>query len=192
LSSRQINNSHLLDKVALRIEALGEVSGNSVEVLDAFCGDRVLWQKVQDSTDRELSVFGIDKENEHANIKADNRKILGVMDLSPFQIIDLDAYGLPFEQIEKVFGNDSLAKGAVIVYTYISLPVGGASERLLQTIGIPHHMWGKCPSMFMKAQESAFYEYLRQHGIDSVKEVRLVDTGHGYRIKRYGYFKIPE
>lgn len=94
------NNSYLNDKVALRIEACSLVKKKSIEVLDCFHGSGLIWKLVKDRTNKDINVTGIDKSDVgiFSEYVCDNVQFLKSCDLSTFDVIDLDSYGVPFEQ----------------------------------------------------------------------------------------------
>lgn len=68
-------------------------------VLDAFCGDGVLWSEVWS----EASAYtGLDVEMpwppEFRRFSGDNRRVLRAIDLRAFNVFDLDAWGCPWYQ----------------------------------------------------------------------------------------------
>lgn len=84
-------------KLELRRNVLDVVK--PAHVLDAFCGDGQMWR---DAWSGASSYTGIDLEMRwppHARrFVADNRDVLRAIDLKPFNIFDLDAYGSPWTQ----------------------------------------------------------------------------------------------
>lgn len=94
------DNSYFEAKVQLRIEALGLAKNN--RILDCFSGTGRIWSEVERRIGRKLEVISIEKEK-GKNPKAmcgDNLKILPILDLSKFGIVDLDAYGHPSRQMK--------------------------------------------------------------------------------------------
>lgn len=93
------DNSYIEEKIDLRISAISEKK--SVTVLDCYAGTGKLWTLVKQRTGCNISVVGIEKENGKNKyaLPGDNIKYLKNIDLSKFDIIDLDAYGIPFAQL---------------------------------------------------------------------------------------------
>ncbi|MGH6967547.1 MAG: hypothetical protein ACREEN_00380 [Stellaceae bacterium] len=84
-------------KVKLR-ELVLEAVGPSAVVFDAFAGDGAMWRAVWRKAHGYL---GCDLEwyrDERLAFAADNRRVLRAIDLSPFTLFDLDAWGSPWEQ----------------------------------------------------------------------------------------------
>ena len=62
MSKAQTDHSFLLSKINLRINHLPK--DDPVRVLDAFCGNGVIWDYVKKKTGRDIKVLGIDKKIE--------------------------------------------------------------------------------------------------------------------------------
>lgn len=83
------DNSRFNDKVDLRSSA---ITPGVHHVLDAFGGYGRVWEEVQKRRmDCEIHRLGIDTEARPGCLKGDNRKWLMSLDLSKFDIVDLDA-----------------------------------------------------------------------------------------------------
>src|SRR3954465_4124097 len=97
---KQTDNSYLEGKVQDRLASLQHITKDTVTVLEAFGGDGIIWSLVKERTDKKISVLRIDKKQNKRGIylKGDNLKFLKSIDISGFDIIDLDAYGSPYNQ----------------------------------------------------------------------------------------------
>jgi hypothetical protein len=161
----QTNNSYIADKVALRA---GHLPAGNVRVLDCFGGEGKIWTAVKKLTGRKITALPIDiKEYDDApfHLPGDNRAYLETLDLTKFNVIDLDAYGVPFDQLEQVFNSKYTG---VIFVTFIQsimriLPFG-----LLQAVGFSEEMIKKCPTLFGKSGWKYFIEYLSLHGVNEI------------------------
>ena len=89
----QTDNSEFDAKVYLRLKMLPE----NPSVLDCFAGKRRLWNIISAKTGIKY-YYPIEKKE-----GLDNLKLLDVLDLSKFNVIDLDSYGFPVYQLEKYF-----------------------------------------------------------------------------------------
>ena len=130
-------NSHLPTKVRLRVEALQRIGKDKVHILDAFAGSGTVWRTVQEKLpDVEVIVLGIDKKKYiSANvIMGDNRKVMKGLDLSAFDLIDLDAFGCPWEQL--AICAESAGQVPVAI-THISITLGPVPQGVLKACGIP-------------------------------------------------------
>jgi hypothetical protein len=102
-----------LSKVQLRLNSLPKK--DTVKVLECYAGEGKLWKSVKSKSDKNISITPIDIKSYEGklNLKGDNIKYLKTIDLSKYDIVDLDAYGFPFAQIKTLF--DREYKGIVHV-----------------------------------------------------------------------------
>lgn len=88
----------MADKVELRRLALEAIGPGEARVFDAFAGSGVMFEKVWKGaasyTGCDLKFF---RDGRRAFV-ADNRRVLRSIDLTAFNVFDLDAYGAPWEQ----------------------------------------------------------------------------------------------
>ncbi len=96
------NNSYLADKVALRVAHLPD--REVLRVMDCYAGSGVVWSAVKKLTGRRIAVLPIDisADVDGFHLAGDNKQYLETMDLSRFDVIDLDAYGVPYDQLKIV------------------------------------------------------------------------------------------
>lgn len=177
--SAYTDNDGLCNKVALRKKAIENLS--SVRVLDLFGGENKIWGEI--NTDYYL---GIEKEkNKGKNICADNRAIIPKLDLSQFTVIDCDAYGIPYEQIQLLYENGTMTSGTVIVYTCISGVLNRLSVRNLQDYGLEKE-YKRTRVLYNPYSNEMFHAMLHRHGVDSVYCYTVKKTMK----KEYGYFFV--
>lgn len=99
VKAEKVNNHprSMPEKVAIRRAVLDAVE--DAHVFDAFAGSGRMWRAVWRQAD---SYVGCDlkwyKDRERKAFAADNRRVLRAIDLSGFNVFDLDAYGSPWEQ----------------------------------------------------------------------------------------------
>lgn len=95
------NNSYLADKARLRLNNLPD----DPSVLDCYGGAGLVWEAVKRMYGKPIKYLSIDKIDYGIGfyLPGDNMKYLGSMDLSPYNIIDLDAYGCPYGQLKTLF-----------------------------------------------------------------------------------------
>jgi len=173
------DNSYLQEKINLRAEYLPEK--NPIYVLDCFAGSGLVWSGVTRKTGRTIKRLAMDQKNVSGfYLPGNNLAWLSKMDLSDFDVIDLDAYGIPFHQLEIVF--NSSYSGHVFV-TFIQSIYGGIPHGLLERIGFTRQMIAKCPTLFARRGWQYFLEYLASYGI---KSIDCVSVGH----KHYLHFII--
>lgn len=180
-SNKKTDNTGLDNKVYLRKEATEHLE--SLRVLDLFAGENRLW-----STFEKEKYYGVEMEKGKGslNLYADNLKIIPSLDLSKFNVIDCDSYGMPVKQIEALYRNNSLQKGTVIVYTCIGSALSGVNAELLETFGVSE-MYKKIKVLINKKGTELFYGYLYHLGVKEVCEYEKKDNVY---VKRYGYFIV--
>lgn len=130
-------NSHLRTKVRLRMELLDMIGTKKPYVLDAFAGQGIIWKEIQrQRPDLEIATVGIEKRK-YINpnvIMGDNRKAMKGMDLTAFDLIDLDAFGCPWEQLAICAEKAPMVP---VVLTHISVTLGPVPKGLLKSAGLP-------------------------------------------------------
>lgn len=186
----QTDNSYFEAKVALRVDHL---PAGPVRVLDCYGGTGRLWAEVQRRLpDRDITTLRIDQKPMRGGVylQGDNRKFLASLDLGKFNVIDLDAYGVPFDQLDTVFtrigsGPPAGRKWAVFV-TYIQSGVGVLPMGMLARLGYPSEMVAKCPTIFYRHGLEKFRAYLSSYGVRQI--VRYSDSPGR---KHYVYFEYP-
>jgi hypothetical protein len=183
MSSHQIktdNDATLLKlKIDLRERLIQEKE--SYKILEAFAGDGVLWDSLKKKyPEKDLQILRIDQKPDKRGVylKGNNIKFLASMDLSHFDIIDLDAYGSPFHQLQILFNKEYT--GAVVC-TFIQTMAGALNSGLLRELGYSPEMVRKCPSLFNINGLGKMKDYL---GLKGVKKW-LVYTRH-----RKNYFSF--
>jgi hypothetical protein len=99
-------------KAEVRRNVLTEIG--EAHVFEAFAGAGVMYDDVWKDA---ASYVGCDKRwfrNGRRVYVADNRRVLRAIDLKPYNIFDLDAYGAPWEQALIVAARRKLKKGELI------------------------------------------------------------------------------
>ncbi len=177
--STSTDNTGLKNKIKLRKECTQGL--DTVRVLDLFAGENKIWKNIR--TDR---YYGIEMEKHKGkNLHANNLKVIPSLNLSEFNVIDCDAYGIPFQQIEALYKNGTLQKGTIIIYTAISNAFSSVNKKCLEEYGLKK-MYDKNKVLINKLALPLFFETIRKRGVRSVKEYEIAD---GY-VKKYGYFKV--
>jgi hypothetical protein len=85
-------------KIELRKAVLAEIGADRADVFDAFAGMGEMYRAAWSGA---ASYVGCDTrwcDDDRLAFVADNRRVLRCIDLSPFTVFDLDAYGSPWEQ----------------------------------------------------------------------------------------------
>lgn len=152
-------------KILLRIDSLP--NKNDIHILECFGGEGVLWKEVKKRTKKNIKVLSIDKNKyKRIQLQGDNVKFLKSIDLNQFDIIDLDAWGSPFKQLEILF--QKKYKG-IVHCTFIQSMMGGVNKRLLIENGYSQNMIEKIPSLFSRNWIDKLMNYLHKQGVQTVK-----------------------
>jgi hypothetical protein len=173
------DNSHFEEKVRLRIDHLPEK--NHITVLDCFAGTGKLWDEVKKRTKKDIKVLSIEKEHDKnpLALSGSNLKYINAIDLSRFDLIDLDAYGIPYRQLSILFQREY--KGGIFV-TAIQSCKGMLPNQMIIELGYTKSMIQKIPSLFNREGLGKIKNYLYLHGVQSI-------TGYFIERKSYFYFK---
>lgn len=178
---KQTDNSYMEGKILLRLEALNQIDKDSITILEAFGGDGIIWNEVKKRTTKELHILRIDKKQDKKGVylRGDNIKFLKSIDLSAFDIVDLDAYGSPYNQLEIVFAKKY---HGIVICTYIQTGLGQINKKLLQSLGYTASMINRCPTLFSRQPFSKMLNYLSKSGIGTIYNVQATER------KNYFYF----
>jgi superoxide dismutase len=172
MTSKKTDNSHLQDKVNIRLDSLKNLNKDEIIILEAYAGDGIIWNEVQKQTDKKLNILRIDKKDGKKGIylKGDNMKFISMFDFDRFDIIDLDAYGMPIHQLEVIFKKEF--KG-IVHCTLIQAGFGGLNKSMLKNLGYTESMIKKIPTLFNKNGREKVYEYLANKGIMLIKTIEI-------------------
>lgn len=177
--STKTDNKSIANKIFIRKEAIKNLK--EIKVLDLFAGRNVLWNNIK--TDKYL---GIDIEtNKGKNLKADTRKVFDSLDLSEYNIIDCDSYGIAFDIYKKILTRNDVNKGTIIFYTAITNEFTKIQNVAKKEFGFKY-FYNKAPSLFNARAIEFFYDFLGMYGIDEVFYYAIRDKFD----KHYGYFLI--
>lgn len=176
MSNLQTENSFFESKCLLRIAHLPKK--NKLTVMDAFSADGKIWEEIKKRTKLDISILRIEKKKDKKGLylQGDNQKYLAGMDLNRFDIIDVDAFGVPYKQLKILF--QKKYQGIVFV-TFIQSLFGGLPYEMLADIGYPIKMIRKCPAIFFMNGIDKFCMWLATNGI---KKVSIMSHGKKYYI----------
>ena len=179
--SKTIDSQNIRHKLYLREMATSGLRERNV--LDLFAGKKEIWSRLEHST-----YLGVDKKKVKADgvIRADNRKVIPTLDLSKFNVIDLDSYGIPSEQIGLLFENGTIRGGTVVIYTLITNKLVVMPNNLREYAEI-RDMYHKASTLFCGHNETLFYDWLASMGVKLVREYSEPSSQYS---KRYGYFVV--
>ena len=176
-------SSHLHEKIAIREEALTHCHENP-RVLDCFHGDGTLWREIEKN--RPVQVLGIEKSASLSRfewIHGDNMRVVDELNISDYDLIDLDAFANPLPLLLKLW---PLAKpGAVFVYTFTFVALYGLPPELY---GEDDFIRKKARCIQNKLLEQKWSTFFKRLGVDALVEINVKEGG---RIKKYGYFVKP-
>lgn len=167
-------------KIELRLMSLPDKK--EIKVLEAFGGEGVLWDAVKKKTDKKIRILSIDKNDyEKVNLKGDNLKFLKSLDLNYFDIIDLDSWGSPVEQL--LILQEKKYRG-IVHCTFIQTMFGGLSMSMLTRLGYTEKMIRKIPTLFNRDGMKKMEQFLATvFGIEKI-------TIYSQNKKNYFWFII--
>ncbi len=181
MTNKQTDNSHLQDKINLRLDSLKHIKKNEINILEAFAGDGIIWNAVQKQTKKKLNILRIDKKDGKKGVylKGDNMKFISMFDFQHFDIIDFDAYGSPFNQLEVIFKKKF--KG-IVHCTFIQSGLGRLNNSMLLKLGYTKQMIDKIPTLFSKYGKDKIYQYLANEGVMLITSIELDRKSYFYFI----------
>lgn len=172
MSSRQTDNDEtgFGYKVKLRAHSISKLK--NVKVLDCFAGHGWVWQSVKSLSSANINVTPLDKRDDKTAVylKGDNLKFIKSMDLSKFDVIDLDAFGTPVKEIQALI--DKNFKGIVHV-TFIQSVLGSLPRLMLTDLGYTKTMIDKCPTLFYKNGFEKLCKWLKVKGLRDILYIQL-------------------
>lgn len=176
------DNSFFEEKKLLRQEVIDLLAKDEIRVLELYAGKSLMWNDLKKANPhKKIMVFSIEKEK-GKNPKAltgDNLKFLKNINLEKFDIIDVDAYGYPFTQLEII---ESRGFKGFVVVTAIQTMFGSVPKKMLKYSGISEEMIKKIPSIFFQNGFAYLKNFLYICGIKQV-------TGFFISRKNYFYYK---
>jgi len=174
----------LQKKIFLRLESLPDKK--EINILEAFGGDGILWDGVKKLTKSKLTVLSIDKNKYgRKQLQGDNLKFLSSIDLSKFDIIDLDAWGSPFSQLELLFKKKY---SGIVHCTYIKSFFAPTPNIVFSSLNISKQIFSKTRTIFKNQYQELFLGYLFTRNIFKIRGYISVKTQG--MVKNYFYFKM--
>lgn len=167
MKQHKTDNSFFNEKVFIRYKFLPEK--DEINVLDLYAGKGKIWNKVKSMTLKKINIISIDKENKGNLFVGNNIKFIKNLNLDYFDIIDLDAYGIPFLQLEEIF-----KKGYrnILFLTVIFSYLRRMNNKLLMKLGYSKNMINKIPSLICKNGFEKFKNYL---ALNNIKNIKYID-----------------
>ena len=173
------DNAYLQDKVNLRSRHIPDPA----VVLDCFAGEGIIWKMVKEmNPTKNIRTLAIEKEKKKGgfHLVGDNTRFLSALDLSVYNVIDLDSYGVPYDQLKILFNRNY---HGLVFFTFIQSFAGQLPWGMLEEIGFNRTMIEKSPVLCSRNGWPKFKEYL---AIKGVTEVNFINHERKY----YGYFSI--
>jgi len=150
----------------LAVDILKKRGENAIHILDCFAGDGKLWRLLEKEYGDSIRHVGIDTEMKHgAKYLGDNRKYLKHLPLNDFNLIDIDAYGVPYEQLHIIAQRQYQG---IIVGTFIQCGYGGLPYAMLEELGYSRKMVKKITKLFFADGWKKWISYLKLIGYESV------------------------
>ncbi len=163
------DNDNLSQKLAIRLFAMNQIAINPsrpVKILDCFAGDGVLWHHIQKESTQAIEHIGIDSLSKlGSRYLGDNRRYLRQLPLDEYDLIDLDAYGVPYEQFRILA--DRQYRG-IVVGTFIQCVYGGLPYAMLEEIGYSKRMVKKITKLFFRDGWKKWVTFLGVLGYERV------------------------
>lgn len=176
---KKTDNHYLTEKIQLRQEVIKLVK--HPKILECFAGRGVLYKELKKQNSIKITSIEIEhNKNKYAHLTGDSFKYLKALDLTKYNIIDLDAYGIPFKYIDFII--KSGFKGYLIV-TAIQSGMGKLPNGLLISLGYTKEMIKKIPTLFNTKGLEKLKNYLYIAGVNEI-------VGYFINRKNYFYFKI--
>jgi hypothetical protein len=162
--TKKTNNSFLSNKVKLRLAHLPD---GDLSVLDCYGGSGLIWAAIERETGRKIRYISIDKQDYDIGLylPGDNLAYLKSLNLGRFNVIDLDAYGVPFDQLEVLFERGYTGR---VFVTFTQVVVGALPRGMLREIGFTPGMMRKIPTLFFRRGWRYFQDYLALKGVRTI------------------------
>ena len=163
------DNDNLSKKLAIRLFAMSRLvkpEKEPIRVLDCFAGDGLLWHHLQKKTGRHIEHTGIDTLPKlGAHYLGDNRHYLQRLPLDDFDLVDVDAYGVPYDQM-KILAKRNYR--GIVVGTFIQAIYGGLPYAMLEDIGYSRQMVRKITKLFFNNGWNKWVAFLKIIGYEDV------------------------
>lgn len=144
------DNSKLEEKLIIRREVIRKIGKPEINVIELYAGKSVMWSILRQEFAGEVKINLLSIEKEHGKnpraLQGDNMKFIGGIDLSRFDIVDVDAYGVPASQLIAI--HKQHYQGYVIV-TAIQSMFGALPKEVLLSNGITRAMMKKVSAVFV-------------------------------------------
>jgi hypothetical protein len=180
MTRQKTDNDNLPKKLALRMLAVDSLLArgeSEVRVLDCFAGDGTLWRLLKREYGPRIKHVGIDRSWKRGAVYlGDNRGYLRILPIGDYNLIDIDAYGVPHQQMKIIAQRQYRG---VVVGTFIQCIYGNLPYAMLKDLGYPRRMVRRITKLFFRNGWLKWSAYLRLLGYERV---------HVYHCGRKHYF----
>ncbi len=146
-----------------------------IRVLECFGGHGRIWAAIKrECAGRRLEVTSIDVRRlpgRASQLVGRAAEYLPSLDFSRFDVVDLDAYGIPYEELCQIFGR---FQGSVFL-TLVIVGMGRLPNALLVELGYTEAMIRKGPVICCRRGQEKVLMWLANRG---VKELNAYISGH--------------
>jgi hypothetical protein len=149
----------------LRIDNLPDL--NTIKVLDLFSGEGLIWDMIKKQTKKDIKVLRVDQKKNKKGLYLIGDNLKYQLNYNHFDVIDIDAYGVPHRQLERIF--QTVNTPTVLYITYIQTLYGGLPKKMLLELGYTEKMINKIPTLFNTHAQKKLFQWLSQNGIKKVK-----------------------
>jgi hypothetical protein len=128
-----------------------------------FSGNGQLWTEIEKRTGRKILILRIDRQRGKRGTYLIGNNLKFDLDYGAFDVVDVDAYGVPFRQLERIFRKSSKPKRIFI--TFIQSQWGTLPSGMLRALGYTPEMVKKVPTLFYRSGQEKFLRYLAMNGV---------------------------
>lgn len=173
------------DKIKLRLSALEFVKNKqNLSVLDCFHGYGKLWGEIKKRSGMNINLLGIEIDREKKSsfpvVYGDNKKLIPSLDLSKYNIIDIDSFGDSYSHIKSIY--NKIEPGTIVIYTHITVNMGSMSKDVIKDV-IGEKIYSRCKTIFRSRFVDIFEAALYQLGIHEVIQMQKNNKIYGFFIK---------
>lgn len=138
---KKTNNAKTTAKTDLRLSVLHAIDNPCV--LEVFCGSGEMYNAVWRHAQKYTGIDKVKQFDERQTICGDARKALRIIDLSEYNIFDIDAYGSPYDVLDDILTLGELKKPVGFCITDgidMDLKLGRVCKGLRKFIGYEHNI----------------------------------------------------
>lgn len=178
--SKETDNGKLNLKLKLRKNAIQELVSKAalINVLDCYAGENVIWNNIHCDN---YTGIELKKNKGNNNIHGNNLDIIPTLDLTQYNVIDLDAYGIPFPQMQLILPR--IKKGTIVFYTCGTNKISNLTKECIEYYNLGE-IYEKNRTLLNGHALELFYGMLYDYGVKEIHEYQIV----GKFNMRYGYF----